>query len=102
MKPYRDMTPEERRHEYAAVKAHYDELKSLNLKLDMSRGKPGRDQLDKVSDILTVLTRDDCLTADGDMRNYSVLAGVPEARRLWAEILGCRYEETFVGGNSCS
>ena len=56
MKPYRDMTPEERHREYTAVKAHYDELKALNLKLDMSRGKPGRDQLDKVSDILTVLT----------------------------------------------
>ena len=100
MKPYRDMTPEERQHEYAAVKAHYDELKSLNLKLDMSRGKPGRDQLDKVSDILTVLTRDDCLTADGDMRNYGVLAGAPAAQRLWADILGCRPEEVFVGGNA--
>lgn len=100
MKPYRDMTPEERRHEYAAVKAHYDELKGLNLSLDMSRGKPGSGQLDLVSDIVTVLTPEDCRSDGTDLRNYGVPAGAPEARKLWADILGCRFEEVFAGGNA--
>ena len=100
MKPYRDMTPEERHHEYAAVKAHYDELKALNLKLDMSRGKPGRDQLNAVSDILNVLTLEDCTSGSMDVRNYGNLAGIPEARAMWADILGCRAEEIFVGGSA--
>ncbi len=100
MKPYRDMTPEERHHEYEAVKAHYEDLKGLGLKLDMSRGRPGRAQLDLVSDILDVLTNDDCISESGDMRNYGVLAGAPAAKALWADILGCRAEEVFVGGNA--
>ena len=100
MKPYRDMTPEERHHEYAAVKAHYDELKALNLKLDMSRGKPGRDQLNAVSDILNVLTLEDCTSGSMDVRNYGNLAGIPEARAMWADILGCQPAEVFVGGSA--
>ena len=100
MKPYRDMTPEERHHEYAAVKAHYDELKALNLKLDMSRGKPGRDQLNAVSDILNVLTLEDCTSGSMDVRNYGNLAGIPEARAMWADILGCQPAEIFVGGSA--
>ncbi len=100
MKPYRDMTPEERHHEYAAVKAHYDELKALNLKLDMSRGKPGRDQLNAVSDILNVLTLEDCTSGSMDVRNYGNLAGIPEARAMWADILGCQPSEIFVGGSA--
>ncbi len=100
MKPYRDMTPEERHHEYAAVKAHYDELKALNLKLDMSRGKPGRDQLNAVSDILNVLTLEDCTSGSMDVRNYGNLAGILEARSMWADILGCQPSEIFVGGSA--
>ena len=100
MKPYRDMTPEERHHEYAAMKAHYDELKALNLKLDMSRGKPGRDQLNAVSDILNVLTLEDCTSGSMDVRNYGNLAGIPEARAMWADILGCQPSEIFVGGSA--
>ena len=100
MKPYRDMTPDERHHEYAAVKAHYDELKALNLKLDMSRGKPGRDQLNAVSDILNVLTLEDCTSGSMDVRNYGNLAGIPEARAMWADILGCQPSEIFVGGSA--
>ena len=100
MKPYRDMTPEERHHEYAAVKAHYEELKKLNLSLDMSRGRPGRSQIDLVADILHILNSEDCIDGKADMRNYGVLAGAPEARKLWADILGCRFEEVFAGGNA--
>ena len=101
MKKYQDMTPAELAQEKARIQEHYQKLKDLNLKLDMSRGKPGKDQLDAVSDILTVLTDPgDCLADGLDARNYGTLSGLPAARRLFAELLDCRPEECFMGGSS--
>lgn len=101
MKKYQDMTPAELTQEKARIQEHYQKLKDLNLKLDMSRGKPGKDQLDAVSDILTVLTDPgDCLADGLDARNYGTLSGLPAARRLFAELLDCRPEECFMGGSS--
>lgn len=84
------------------LKLKYEEYKSQNLKLDMSRGKPCPQQLDLSMGILDVLTsKDICKAADGtDCRNYGVLEGIPEARALFAEILEVNSEEVIVGGNS--
>ena len=69
--------------------------------LDMSRGKPGKEQLDMVSDILTVLRDpDQCLDGGVDVRNYGTLKGIPSARALFADILGCRADQIFVGGSA--
>ena len=57
MKKYAEMTLSERQAEYAAVKAAYEQQKALGLKLNMARGKPGRDQLDMVTDIFNVLIK---------------------------------------------
>ena len=54
---YKDRTTEELKQEYAAVKTEFEALKAKNLKLNMARGKPSREQLDLVSDILTVLAK---------------------------------------------
>ena len=98
---YADMTAAQRRAEYEAVKAAYEERKALGLKLNMARGKPGKAQLDLVSDILTVLSSPDRCVSDGiDVRNYGDLSGIPAAKRLFADILGCRAEECFIGGNA--
>ena len=98
---YLDMNADQRREEFARCKAEYDALKANGLKLDMSRGKPGKAQLDLVSDILTVLTSPEDCFADGmDVRNYGTLAGLPCAKALFAEILGCRPEECFIGGSA--
>ena len=79
----------------------YEDLKKENLKLDMSRGKPGKLQLDLVSDMLTVLTDAAECAVDGlDARNYGELAGLRCAREYWADVLGCKPEQTFVGGNA--
>ena len=79
----------------------YEKLKARGLKLDMSRGKPGKKQLDMVSDILTVLSTPEECIADGiDVRSYGTLSGLPSAKALFAEILGCRPEECMVGGNA--
>ena len=101
MKPYSLLTNEERKAEYAALCEKYDKFKALNLKLNMARGKPGTEQLDLVSDILSVLSENDNFISDGiDVRNYGELSGIPAARKLFAEILGTKPEEVFIGGNA--
>ena len=101
MKRYEDMTADERREEYAAVRKAYEAQKALGLKLNMARGKPGTEQLDMVTREMAQLTQPEDYLAGGlDTRNYGELAGIPEARALFAEILGCRAEQVFVGGNA--
>ena len=101
MKRYEDMTAAQRREEYAAVRKAYEAQKALGLKLNMARGKPGTEQLDMVTREMAQLTRPEDYLAGGlDTRNYGELAGIPEARALFAEILGCRAEQVFVGGNA--
>ena len=98
---YRDWTKAELAAEKAAVAAHFDDLKAQALKLNMARGKPGKEQLDLVSDILTVVkTPEDCQVDGIDARNYGELTGLPSAKALWADILGCKPEECFIGGNA--
>ncbi len=101
MATYACRSREEIRTEFKKQIARYEELKHENLNLDMSRGKPSKLQLDAVSDILTILTNaDECLLDGNDTRNYGDLSGLPCAREYWADVLGCKPEETFVGGNS--
>ena len=101
MMKYADMTAAQRSAEYQAVKAAYEQRKALGLKLNMARGKPGKAQLDLVSDILTVLNSPDQCVSDGiDVRNYGELSGIPAAKRLFADILGCKPEECFIGGSA--
>ena len=101
MNTYASRTPEELNAEYAQVQAHYADLKAQGLKLNMARGKPGKAQLDLVSDILTILADPADCVADGvDVRNYGELTGLPCAKQLFADLLGCKPEEIFVGGNA--
>ncbi len=87
--------------EHAAVEQKFQALKAKNLKLDMSRGKPGKEQLDLVSDMLTVLSKpEDCIIDGFDVRNYGELTGLPCAKVFFAELLGCKPEECFIGGNA--
>jgi len=79
--------------------AAYQEQK---LNLDLTRGKPGRDQLDLADGMLTVMAESaDCVAADGfDCRNYGILDGIPEAKKLFGDLLGINPENIIVGGNS--
>ena len=98
---YQARSKEALQEEHRAVQAEYDALKSRNLKLNMSRGKPSRAQLDMVSDIMNVFQFPEDFISDGiDVRNYGELSGLPAAKRLFAEILGCKPEECFIGGNA--
>ena len=101
MKSYPTMTPAERKSEYDALLSEYERFKELHLSLNMARGKPGKEQLDLVSDILTVLSdSDDCIDEGLDVRNYGNLSGLPSAKRLFADLLGTQPEQIFVGGNA--
>ena len=101
MATYSCRTREELHMEQKMLAVRYEELKHENLKLDMSRGKPSKLQLDLVSDMLTALTDPaDCITDGVDSRNYGDLAGLKCARELWADVLGCKPSQTFVGGNA--
>ena len=101
MSNYASFSLNELKQQYQAVKAHFEECKGQNLKLNMARGKPAKAQLDAVSDILNVLTAaEDCYDGNMDVRNYGELKGIPCARAYWADVLGCKAEQTFVGGSS--
>ncbi len=101
MKPYTTLTPAERKEEYARLQGELDALKAQGLSLNMARGKPGKQQLDLVSDIFGLMQDPKDYVSDGlDVRNYGEMNGLPAARRLFAEILGCKPEQVFVGGNS--
>ena len=99
MTPYSCMNQSQLEQAYVAELAHYERCKDQKLNLNMARGKPAKAQLDLVSDILNVLqTPEDCFDGDIDSRNYGELAGLPSARAYWADVLGCKSEEIFVGG----
>lgn len=80
----------------------YEKVKSLGLSLDMSRGKPGADQLDLSVDMLSVMTTaDECKGENGfDCRNYGVLDGIPECKKLFADLLQVDTKNIIIGGSS--
>ena len=96
---YSCMTTTELEREYQTVLQKYESCKAKGLNLNMARGKPAKAQLDAVSDILTAMTTiEECFDGSIDSRNYGELAGLPSARAYWADVLGCKPSEIFVGG----
>ncbi len=101
MQIYEEMSKEQLAAAYTKEKAHFEECKAQGLDLNMARGKPAKAQLDAMSGILTTLSEpEDCFADSTDVRNYGELAGMPSARAFWADILGCKPEQTVLGGTS--
>ena len=102
MAKYCELSQKEALNEYEAVKAEYDALCSKGLKLDMSRGKPGSDQLDISSEILNLVNKDHGYSnRDGiDCRNYGGVDGLSELKELFSEILEVPSKQVIVSGNS--
>ena len=102
MKAYKELSKEELQTLQAELTKAYEDARGKGLKLDMSRGKPGITQLDMGMDILDALnSKSDMKTEDGmDVRNYGVLDGIPEAKRLMAGIMGVKPENVVVCGNA--
>ena len=82
--------------------AEYEAIKAQGLALDLSRGKPCREQLD-LSDGLLDCVKDNADTKGikgFDYRNYGLLDGIPEAKTLFSELLGIPESRLIVAGNS--
>ena len=77
----------------------FEELKSKNLSLDLTRGKPSADQLDLSND-LAVFAGNHFLSGGVDIRNYGEIKGIDGCRELGSRILGCSKDYIWAGGNS--
>lgn len=84
------------------VKKQYETLRNNNLSLDMSRGKPGFDQLELSGGLLNLVgEKQGYTTLKGlDCRNYGGIEGLDELRALFSQVLGVDYENVICGGNS--
>jgi DNA-binding transcriptional MocR family regulator len=86
--------------ELAGLQQEYRRLQGLSLSLDLTRGKPGPEQL-SLSNSLDGVLAGNYMTGSGqDVRNYGGLEGLPEARELFGAVLGAPAANTLVGGNS--
>lgn len=99
---YKEMNKEELLKEKDSLQKEFDGYKAMGLKLDMSRGKPGKEQLDISERMLDIVNSGiECKTRDGlDCRNYGLLDGIPSCKELFAQLLGVEPENVMVGGNS--
>ena len=102
MTRFADMTPDQQNDLLESLRDEYAAFKAKGLALNMARGKPSKAQLDLSMPLLsTVVTADDCIAEDGtDCRNYGVLDGIPEAKRLMAALLDDDPANVIVFGNS--
>ena len=103
MKPYREMSRDELLTLKAELDRQFEDVKGKGLKLDMSRGKPTPAQLDLGMGLMDVLNADsDMMTENGtDTRNYGLMDGIPEAKRLMGDMMGgVPAENVIVYGNS--
>ena len=96
------MTREELLIAKAALESEYAEIKAKGYSLDLARGKPDTEQLGLSDGMLTVIkSGEDCIAENGfDCRNYGLFDGIPEAKKMFADLLGVPYEYIFVGGSS--
>lgn len=86
--------------EYENLKKEYEKIKAMGLRLDMSRGKPSKAQLDLSNGLFDVLNSRSDVTGSFDYRNYGALDGIPEAKKLFAELAEVGENEISVLGNS--
>ena len=102
MKNYESLSREELLLLKTELEAKYEAYKILQIDLDLGRGKPGNAQLDMMTDMLTCIsTSADCRSKNGvDYRNYGLLEGVPEAKKLFSDLLDIPANQILVGGNS--
>ena len=101
MKKYKDMTAIERSAEMERQLELYKREQAQGYQLDMTRGKPDAMQLNLSMDMLAQNPYDLIYTRKGtDVRNYGELAGVDEAKELFADLLGLKMENIIMGGQS--
>ncbi len=101
-KSFSEMSPEELKAVIAAEQKKLDHWSDMDLTLDLTRGKPNQAQLDLSSGMLSIISdRGDCFSASGlDCRNYGILDGLPETKKLFSDLLDIPSKNILVLGNS--
>ncbi len=101
-KSFSEMSPEELKALIAAEQKKLDHWSDMDLTLDLTRGKPNQAQLDLSSGMLSIISnRGDCFSASGlDCRNYGILDGLPETKKLFSDLLDIPAKNILVLGNS--
>ena len=101
-KSFSEMSHEELKALIAAEQKKLDHWSDMDLTLDLTRGKPNQAQLDLSSGMLSIISnRGDCFSASGlDCRNYGILDGLPETKKLFSELLDIPAKNILVLGNS--
>ena len=102
MKAYKEMSKEELKAELDQLNEEYQKYLAMNLTLDMSRGKPCKEQLDISMGMMDVLNSQvDLRCEDGtDCRNYGCLDGIPEAKQLLGDMMENHPDNIIIYGNS--
>ena len=102
MKAYTEMTKEELEKELEYVREEYERYRLMDLHLDMSRGKPCKEQLDLSMGMMDALNSSvDLSCEDGtDCRNYGVIDGIEEAKVLIGDMMENNPENIIIYGNS--
>lgn len=102
MRAYKELSENELLALKEKLSKQYEEAKAKGLKLDMSRGKPAPSQLDMEMDFLDVIDSSSLLKSENgtDCRNYGLLDGLPEAKKLMADMLLVPEENVIVCGNA--
>lgn len=102
MPAYKDMGEEELKKELQSLKEEYYKICQDDISLDMSRGKPGTDQLELSMGLFDVFNSSSEIksAAGTDCRNYGVLDGLNEAKQMMADIMGTDPEHVIVYGNA--
>lgn len=97
---YNELTNERKQELLKEELARYEKFKAMDLKLDMSRGKPSKEQLDLSMGIFDVLNSSSSLKGKQDYRNYGINDGIPEIKAIFTELLGITDDEIIVSGNA--
>lgn len=102
MAGYNTLSKEQLNEELVKLKEEYAKILDLDISLDMSRGKPGEDQLNLSMGMMNVLdgNSDYKTTVGFDCRNYGLLDGIPEAKQMMADIMEVSPENVIVFGNA--
>lgn len=102
MATYSEMNKEDLQKELEVLKEEYAKICDADINLDMSRGKPGADQLKLSVKMLDILDADSDVKASNgiDCRNYGLLDGIPEAKKMMAGIMQTDPENIIIYGNS--
>ena len=102
MKPYTELTRKELLDLQKELQAEYQSEKDKGLKLDISRGKPSKAQLDLSMPMLDVINSSSDMTTENgtDVRNYGLLDGIPEAKKLMGDMMDADPSQVIVWGNS--